>query len=55
MVGLTRYIDKRHICRAALEATAYQTRDVIEAMWLRTRSLCDSRPIFSGCPSCALP
>ncbi len=32
MVGLTRYIDKRHICRAALEATAYQTRDVIEAM-----------------------
>ncbi|MGC9400018.1 MAG: glycerol kinase GlpK [Anaerolineae bacterium] len=32
MVGLTRYIDKRHICRAALEATAYQTRDVLEAM-----------------------
>jgi glycerol kinase len=32
MVGLTRYINKHHICRAALEATAYQTRDVIEAM-----------------------
>ncbi len=32
MVGLTRYITKEHICRAALEATAYQTRDVIEAM-----------------------
>ncbi len=32
MVGLTRYITKQHICRAALEATAYQTRDVIEAM-----------------------
>ncbi len=32
MVGLTRYITKAHICRAALEATAYQTRDVIEAM-----------------------
>ncbi|MGC9347231.1 MAG: glycerol kinase GlpK [Anaerolineae bacterium] len=32
MVGLTRYIDKAHICRAALEATAYQTLDVIEAM-----------------------
>ena len=32
MVGLTRYIDKRHICRAALESTAYQTRDVLQAM-----------------------
>ena len=32
MVGLTRYITKNHICRAALEATAYQTRDVLEAM-----------------------
>ncbi len=32
IVGLTRYINKGHICRAALEATAYQTRDVFEAM-----------------------
>jgi glycerol kinase len=32
MVGLTRYINKHHICRAALDATAYQTRDVLEAM-----------------------
>jgi glycerol kinase len=32
MVGLTRYITKNHICRAALESTAYQTRDVLEAM-----------------------
>jgi glycerol kinase len=32
MVGLTRFITKNHICRAALEATAYQTRDVAEAM-----------------------
>lgn len=32
IVGLTRYIEKGHICRAALEATAYQTRDVAEAM-----------------------
>jgi glycerol kinase len=32
IVGLTRYIDRYHICRAALEATAYQTREVIEAM-----------------------
>ncbi len=32
IVGLTRYINKGHICRAALEATAYQTRDVFDAM-----------------------
>ena len=32
MVGLTRYITKGHIARAALEATAYQTREVLEAM-----------------------
>lgn len=32
LVGLTRYADKRHIARAALEAVAYQTKDVIEAM-----------------------
>ncbi len=32
MVGLTRYIDKRHICRAALEAVAWQVREVLDAM-----------------------
>lgn len=32
IVGLTRYITREHLCRAALEATAYQTRDVFEAM-----------------------
>ncbi|MGO9739975.1 MAG: glycerol kinase GlpK [Roseiarcus sp.] len=32
IVGLTRYTTKAHIARAALEATAFQTRDVIEAM-----------------------
>jgi len=32
MVGLTRYINKGHICRAALEATALQTWEVLEAM-----------------------
>jgi glycerol kinase len=30
--GLTRFADKGHIARAALEATAYQTRDVLAAM-----------------------
>ncbi len=32
VAGLTRFADKRHIARAALEATAYQTRDVLDAM-----------------------
>jgi glycerol kinase len=32
IAGLTRYINKGHIARAALEATAYQTREVLEAM-----------------------
>jgi len=32
ITGLTRFATKGHIARAALEATAYQTREVLEAM-----------------------
>lgn len=32
IVGLTRYVTKGHLARAALEAVAYQTREVVEAM-----------------------
>ena len=32
IVGLTRYANRGHMARAALEAVAYQTRDVLEAM-----------------------
>ncbi|MDO5092856.1 MAG: glycerol kinase GlpK [Propionibacteriaceae bacterium] len=32
LVGLTRYVNRGHIARAVLEATAYQTREVLEAM-----------------------
>jgi glycerol kinase len=32
IVGMTRYVTKGHIARAALEATAYQTREVLDAM-----------------------
>jgi len=32
IVGLTRYINKGHIARAILEATAFQTREVLDAM-----------------------
>lgn len=32
IVGLTRFADRTHIVRAALEATCFQTREVVEAM-----------------------
>jgi len=32
IVGITRYVNKGHLARAALEATAYQTAEVLEAM-----------------------
>ena len=33
IAGLTRYINAGHIARAVLEATAYQTREVLDAMF----------------------
>jgi len=32
IAGLTRYITKAHLARAVLEATAFQTREILEAM-----------------------
>src|SRR6202022_2738703 len=32
ITGLTRYANKGHLARAVLEATAFQTREVVEAM-----------------------
>ncbi len=32
IAGMTRYVNKGHIARAALEATAFQTREVLDAM-----------------------
>ncbi|MFZ1411706.1 MAG: glycerol kinase GlpK [Micropruina sp.] len=32
LVGMTRFVNRGHIARAALEATAYQTREVLDAM-----------------------
>jgi glycerol kinase len=32
IVGLTRFVNKGHVARAALEATAFQTREVLDAM-----------------------
>ena len=64
VVGLTRYVNKGHLARAVLEATAFQTREVIEAMnadsgvpltrsrstaaWSATRCSCSSRPTCSA-------
>jgi glycerol kinase len=33
IVGLTRFANRGHIARAALEATAFQTREVLDAMY----------------------
>jgi glycerol kinase len=33
IVGLTRYVNKGHIARAVLEASGYQTRDIVEAIY----------------------
>jgi glycerol kinase len=32
IAGLTRYVNKGHIARAVLEATAWQTKEVVDAM-----------------------
>lgn len=32
IAGLTRFVNKGHIARAVLEASAYQTRDIVDAM-----------------------
>jgi glycerol kinase len=32
ILGMTRYVNRGHIARATLEATAYQTREVLDAM-----------------------
>lgn len=32
IVGMTRYVNRGHFARAALEATAFQTREVLDAM-----------------------
>src|SRR5277367_2170817 len=42
IAGLTRYANKGHLARAVLEATAYQTREVLEAMELDSGKKLDS-------------
>jgi glycerol kinase len=46
--GLTRFADRRHIARAALEATAYQVHDVLRAMELDSGVLLSELRVDGG-------
>lgn len=48
VVGLTRYVNKGHFARAALEATAYQTRDIVDAMRRETGLKLDALKVDGG-------
>ena len=48
IVGLTRYANKGHFARAALEATAYQTREIVEAMQADSGVLLTSLKVDGG-------
>jgi glycerol kinase len=48
LVGMTRYVNKAHIARAALESTAFQTRDVIDAVIADTGRTLDELRVDGG-------
>ncbi|MDH3672061.1 MAG: glycerol kinase GlpK, partial [Gammaproteobacteria bacterium] len=48
IVGMTRYINKGHIARAGLEAAAYQTREIVEAMQKDTDTQIASLKVDGG-------
>ncbi|HLS03857.1 MAG TPA: glycerol kinase GlpK [Actinomycetales bacterium] len=48
LVGLTAYVTRAHIARAALEATAFQTRDVLEAIRSDTGLVFDELRVDGG-------
>ena len=48
IVGMTRYVNKGHIARAALEATAYQTREVLDAMVADSRVTLNALKVDGG-------
>jgi glycerol kinase len=48
IAGLTRYANKGHLARAALEATAFQTREVVEAMEKDSRIALTSLRVDGG-------
>ena len=48
ITGLTRSVNKGHLARAALEATAFQTREVVDAMAADTGALLGSLRVDGG-------
>jgi len=48
LVGMTRFVNKGHIARAALESTAFQSRDVIEAVVADTGRPLDELRVDGG-------
>ena len=48
IAGLTRYANKGHLARAVLEATAYQTREVVEAMEMDSKVRLDVLRVDGG-------
>lgn len=48
IAGLTRFANKGHIARAALEATAYQTKEVLDAMQLDSETRLTSLKVDGG-------
>jgi glycerol kinase len=48
IAGLTRYINKGHIARAVLEATAYQVREIVDAMQCDSGIVLDSLRVDGG-------
>jgi glycerol kinase len=48
IVGLTRYVNRGHLARAALEATAFQTREVVDAMRLDSGVTLSSLKVDGG-------
>lgn len=48
ILGLTRYVTKGHLARAVLEATAFQTREVIDAMNADSRVALSSLKVDGG-------
>jgi glycerol kinase len=48
IVGLTRYANKAHLARAVLEATAFETREVLEAMEKDSGIALDSLRVDGG-------
>jgi glycerol kinase len=48
IVGLTRYVHKGHLARAVLESTAYQTREILDAMVEETGRALSSLKVDGG-------